>query len=147
MLESWCEQFQKAKERDHADLASITAATSSLHLDAVSTSSKHHCMKCGYSHPPTKCPAKGQQCYACGGYYHFTVLCHQRAWCQMTKQTRWRGYQPKCSASSHCRTPHHTSCSPCRHHCRSPSHCSTSRTPSCSPSHSPSHNTSPWHSA
>ena len=65
MLEAWCEQYQKAKERGHADLASITATTSSLHLDALSSSSKHCCKKCGYSHPNTKCPAKGQQCYTC----------------------------------------------------------------------------------
>ena len=32
MLEAHCKQYQKAKERGHADLASITAATSSLHI-------------------------------------------------------------------------------------------------------------------
>ena len=53
MLESWCEQFQKVKEWGHANLASITTATSSLHLDALSISSKHCCRKCGYSHPQT----------------------------------------------------------------------------------------------
>ena len=36
MLEAHCKQYQKAKERGHADLASITVATSSLHLDAIS---------------------------------------------------------------------------------------------------------------
>ena len=73
MLESWCEQFQKAKERGYANLASITTATSSLHMDTLSISSKHCCKKCGYSHPPTK----GQQCYTCSRYNHFTVLCQQ----------------------------------------------------------------------
>ena len=54
MLEAHCEQYQKAKERGH--LASITVATSSLHLDAISQS-KPCCNKFGYSHPNGKCPA------------------------------------------------------------------------------------------
>ena len=58
ILKVWCEQYQKAKERGQANLASITAATSSLHLDAISWS-KPCCMKCGYSHPNGECPAKG----------------------------------------------------------------------------------------
>ena len=62
MLEAPCEQYQKAKERGHTDLVSITAATYSLHLDAFSQS-KPYCIECGYSHPNGKCPAKGQQCY------------------------------------------------------------------------------------
>ena len=66
MLEAHCEQYQKAKERGHTDLASITAATSSLHIDAMSKSIPS-CYKCGYSHPNGKCPTKGQQCYTCGG--------------------------------------------------------------------------------
>ena len=74
MLQVQCEQYQNAKRRGHANLASITAATSSLHLDALS-SSKHCYKKCGYSHPNGKCPTKGQQCYACGGYNHYTAQC------------------------------------------------------------------------
>ena len=61
MLEACCDQYQKAKQRGHANLASITAATSSLHIDAMSRS-QPSCYKCGYSHPNGKCPAKGQQC-------------------------------------------------------------------------------------
>ena len=88
MLESWCEQFKKAKERGHTNLASVTTATSSLHMDTLSLSPKHYCKKCGYSHPQTKCPAKGQQCYyTCSGYNHFTVLCQQRGCQQTNKQT------------------------------------------------------------
>ena len=87
MLKVWCKQYQKAKERGHANLASITAATSSLCLDAIS-SSKPCCMKCGYSHPNGTCPAKGQQCYACGGYNHYPVLCQQKGCWQNKKQKR-----------------------------------------------------------
>ena len=143
MLESHCEQFQKAKERGHAYLASITAATSSLHLDALSTS-KHHCQKCGYSHPHTKCPTKDLQCYTCNGYDHLTKLCPQKGR-RANKQTPWRGFQPKCHASNHHRC--HTSCSPWRHQDRSPNQCSHSRTPSHSPSCSCSCSTSPQHSS
>ena len=147
MLQLWWEQFQKAKERGHANLASIAAATSSLHMDTLSISSKCHCKKCGYSHPCTKCPAKGQQYYVCSGYNHFTALCQQRGW-QQTKQTLWRGHHSSgCSVSSHCRTPCCTSHSLHRHHHHSPNYCSTSRTPTCSPSCSPSHSTLPLHSA
>ena len=132
MLEAHCEQYQKAKERGYADLASITAATSSLHIDAMSKS-KPSCYKCGYSHPNGKCPAKGQQCYACGGYNYYTVLCQQKG-CRQNKQQR--GFKPnKCFSSCRCCTSH----SPCRHYHRSHSLCSHSRTPSCSPSHSPFH--------
>ena len=148
MHKSWCEQFQKAKERGHANLASITATTSSLHMDTLFISPKHHCKNCGYSHPHTKCPAKGQQCYACGGYNHFTVLCQQRGHQQTTRQTPQRGYQSsRCSVSSCCGAPCHTSHSLCRHQCCSPNHRSTSRTPSHSPSHSPSCSASPLCSA
>ena len=77
MLEACCEQYQRAKERGHDDLASITAATSSLHMDAMSQS-QPCCCKCGYSHPNGKCPAKGQQCYVCSGYNHYTALCWQK---------------------------------------------------------------------
>ena len=52
-LEACCEQYQKAKERGHANLASITAATSSLHIDAMSKS-QPCCYKCGHSHPNGK---------------------------------------------------------------------------------------------
>ena len=147
MLESQCGQFQNAKGRGCANLASITTTSPSLHLDALSTTSKHHCKKCGYSHPHTKYPAKGQQCYACGGYNHFTALCQQKGCHQTTKQTQQRGYQPKCGPSSHHRAPHCTSHSPHRYQCRSPSHGSTSSTPSHSPSHSPSCSTFPKCSA
>ena len=137
MLEACCEQYQKAKKRGRADLASITAATSSLHLDAISWS-QPCCNKCGYSHPNGKCPAKGQQCYTCGGYNHYTVLCQQKGCRQNKKQQR--GFKPnKCSYSCGCLS----SCSPHRHCCRSHSLCSHSRTPSHSPSHSPTCGASP----
>ena len=126
MLEAHCEQYQKAKERGHTYLASITATTSSLHLDAI-TKSKLCCNKCGYSHPNGKC----QQCYACGGYNHYTALCQQRG-CRQNKQCR--GFKPsKCSYSHGC----HSSHSPCRYGCKGHSSHSHSRTPSHSPSCSP----------
>ena len=50
MLEAHCEQYQKAKERGHANLASISTATSSLHIDAMSRS-QPSCYKCGYPIP------------------------------------------------------------------------------------------------
>ena len=84
MLEAHCEQYQKAKERGHVNLASITAATSSLHIDAMSKS-KPSCYKYGHSNPNGKCPAKGQQCYAYGGYNHYTALCQQKG-CRQNKQ-------------------------------------------------------------
>ena len=139
MLEVQCEQYQKAKERSHTNLASITATTSSLHLDALS-SSKYCCKKCGYSHPNGKCPVKGQQCYTCEGYNPYTVLCHQKGHHQ---NKQWRGFKPKHNPSCGC----HSSCSSWRHHCRSHSLCSHPRTPSHSPSHSPTHGTSPRHSS
>ena len=135
MLKVQCEQYQKAKERGHADLVSITAATSSLHLDAIS-SSKYCCKKCGYSHPNSKCPAKGQQCYVCGGYNHYTALCKQKGCCQNNKQ--WRGFKPNCNPSCGCLSCH----SPWRHHHRSQSSHIHSRTLSHSPSHSPTCGTS-----
>ena len=137
MLEAHCEQYQKAKERGCANLASITAATSSLHIDAMSKSPS--CCKCGYSHPNAKCPAKGLQCYACNGFNHFTALCQKKG-CRQPKQKQQRGSKPSKHYSSHgC----HTSCSPHRHCHRSHSSCSHSRTPSHSPSCSPTHGASP----
>ena len=52
---SWCEQFQKAKEKGWADLTTITVVTSSassIHADSLTT--YPHCNKCGYSHPSSK---------------------------------------------------------------------------------------------
>ena len=83
MLEGHCKWYQKAKERGHANLSSITATTSSLHLDAI-TKSKICCNKCGYSHLNGKCLAKGQQCYVGGGYDHYTALCQQRGCSRIT---------------------------------------------------------------
>ena len=126
----------KRPRRGHADLASITAATSSL-------SKLPSCNKCGYSHPNSKCPAKGQQCYACNGFNHYTALCQKKR-CRQPRQKQQRGFKPnKCYSSHEC----HTSHSPCRHCHRSHSSCSHSRTPSCSPSCSPTHGTSPRHSS
>ena len=139
MVEAHCEQYQKAKERGHANLASITAATSSLLIDAMSTSKPSY-YKCRYSHPNGKCPAKVQQCFVCSGYNHYTALCQQKG-CQQNKQQR--GFKPNMHFSSHgC----HTSHSPCRHCCRSHRSCNHSRTPSHSLSCSPSHGSSPQHS-
>ena len=142
MLEACCEQYQKEKERGHGNLASITAATSSLHLGAISHS-KPCCNKCGYSHPNGKCPAKGQQCYTCGGYNHYTMLCQQKG-CRQNKRQPCRGFKPNRHTYSCGR---HSSHSPHRHRCRSHSLCSHSRTPSHSPSCSPTHGTSPRHSS
>ena len=140
MLKAHCEQYQKAKERGCADLASITAATSSLHLDEI-TKSKFCCNKCGYSHPNGKCLAKGQQCYVCGGYNHYTVLCQQWG-CRQNRQQR--GFKPNKCSSSHVHCP---SCSHHRYRHKGHSLCSHSRTPSHSPSCSPSHGASPQHSS
>ena len=100
LLESCCEQYKKARERGHADLASITASTaSSIHADSLTVFPHNCCNKCGYSHPHTKCSAQGQQCYACNGYNHLTSLCRQQR-CKQTgsRQTPWQG-----SVSRHCR--------------------------------------------
>ena len=137
MLEAHCEQYQKAKERGCADLASITAATSSLHIDAMSKSQS--CIKCGYSHPNSKCPAKGQQCYACNGFNHYTALCQKKG-CRQPRQKQQRGFEPNKHSSSHGRR---ASCSPHRHRGRNHRSRSHSRTPSHSPSHCPTHGTSP----
>ena len=122
MLEACCEQNQKAKERGHADLASITAATSSLHIDAMSKSQS--CNKCGYSPPNSKCPAKGQQCYMCNGFNHYTALCQKKG-CRQPRQKQERGFKPNKCYFSHGR---HTHCSPCRHCHRTHSSCSHPRT-------------------
>ena len=64
LLKLWCEQCQKAKEREQADLTTITAATtsaSSIHANSLSAYSC--CHNCGYSHPPCQCPAQCQSCY------------------------------------------------------------------------------------
>ena len=129
MLGACCEQYQKAKETGHSDLASITTATSSLHIDAMSRS-QPSCYKCGYSHPNGKCPAKGQQCYMCGGYNHYTVMCQKKGHRQLWQNKQQRGSKPRKHYSSH---GHCTSHSPYRHHGRSHRSCSLSRTPSCSP--------------
>ena len=108
MLEACCEQYQKAKERGHTNLASITSATSSLHIDPMSRSP--NCCKCGYSHPNGKCPAKGQQCFTCGGFNHYTVLCQKKKGCRQSRQNKQqRGSKPSKHYSSH---GHHTSCPP-----------------------------------
>ena len=79
LLESRCKMYQKAWERGHTDLASITAASaSSIYANALITSAYKCCNKCAYSHIPSKCPAYRQQCYACGGSKPFAALCKQR---------------------------------------------------------------------
>ena len=87
--------------------------------------SKPCCMKCGYSHPNGKCPAKGQQCYACGGYNHYTVLCQQKG-CWQNKKQQQRGFKPNKHSYS---CGHHSSHLPHRHCCRGHILCSHSRDP------------------
>ena len=61
LLESCCEEFQKAKEKGQADLTPLTTATptaSSIHTDTLSTLPR--CDKCGYSHPPKSALPKGR---------------------------------------------------------------------------------------
>ena len=141
MFKACCKQYQMAKERGHTNLASITGITSSLHLDAI-TKVKLCCNKCGFSHPNGKCLAKGQQCYVCGGYNHYTALCQQRRCRQNNKQQR--GFKPSKHSYSHgCRS----SCSPCRFRHKGHSLHSHSRMPSCSPSCSPTPGTSSRHSS
>ena len=95
LLESKCKQYQKAKEKGWADIASITAvisSASSIHAYALTTFP--HCNKCGYSHPVNKCPAKGQTCYACGGYNGYTALYKKKQRkLQQSSKTQRRGYQ------------------------------------------------------
>ena len=54
LLESHCEMFQKAKEKGHAELTSLSAVTSSassVYQDALSAYPK--CLQCGYYHSPS----------------------------------------------------------------------------------------------
>ena len=94
LLVSSCEQYQKAEEREWADLTSITAVTSSassIHADALITFPWRK--TCGYFHPINKCPAKGQTCYACGGYNQYTGLCKKKQKNQrQSNKTQTRGY-------------------------------------------------------
>ena len=103
LLEQHYEQYLKARERGHANLSSIPAASaSSIHMEALSLSHHNHCQKCGYSHPNNKCPAQCQQCYACSGYNHYTAWCKQRRCKPTGKNTPRRGNQNqsiKCSVS------------------------------------------------
>ena len=120
MLKVHCKQYQKAKGRGHTDLASITAATFSLHLDAISKS-KPHCNKCGYLIQMVNVQQKG---------------------CRQNKKQQ-RVFKPNKCSYSH---GHHSSHSPHNHRHRSHSSCSHSRTPSCIPSHNPTCGASPRYS-
>ena len=52
LLESQCDQYQKAKEMGQADLTTITTATTSASsIDANVLSTYSHCHNCGYFHP------------------------------------------------------------------------------------------------
>ena len=138
LLESYCEQYQKAKEKGQADLTTITAETSSassIHTDALSI--YPHCNKCGYSHPCSKCPVQGKTCYVCCGSNHYTALCKWKKMQWPTHNTPRTGDRsprsersPWDNRSKH--RSHHSSQSPSRQlHCHIPScqSCSTSCSP------------------
>ena len=74
-LESCCEVFQKAKEKGHVELTSLSTA-SSIHQDVLLAYSK--CPHCGYYHSLGTCPAHGKECYRCRGHNNFTALCWRR---------------------------------------------------------------------
>ena len=142
LLESRCKQYQKARERGCANLASVAVASaSSINTNALITSPHTHCNKCDYSHPSSKCPAYGQQCYACSSSNHFTALCkHRRRWLTSKQTPDWGDYTPQRSHGKPwgCNFSH----SPHQHHHQSPSH-STSHSPSPSASCSPANCTCP----
>ena len=74
ILETWHEQYQKAKEKGWAELMTITVptATSSIHQNAINT--KHKWKRCGYNHIQGSGPAYGKVCYNCSRKDHFTSL-------------------------------------------------------------------------
>ena len=80
LLETWCEQFQKAKDKVQTDLCSLTAATTSLsiHQDSLTTHPK--CHKYGYPYPKNQCTAYGWECYNCSSLHHYTALCRRPWW-------------------------------------------------------------------
>ena len=60
ILEAWCKQFKKAKEKGHTELNTITlaiATSSSIHQDTLNI----QCTTCGHSHPPTNCTVYGKR--------------------------------------------------------------------------------------
>ena len=85
------------------------------------------CNKCSYSHPPHKCPTLGQQCYACGGPNHFTVLCRQKNWRQWQPcNTPRQGNQNPQRSSSRQRDTHSSQYLSRHSYCHGSSSCSTS---------------------
>ena len=74
-LETRCEQCQKAKEKGHTELTTITAATataSSIHQDALNTQFKIG--KCGHNNLPANCSPDRKKSYNCREKNHFTGL-------------------------------------------------------------------------
>ena len=139
LLKSCNKMFQKAKEKGHAELTSLSTATSSassIHKDALLAYLK--CPQCGYCHSPSNCLAHGQECNKCGGQNHITALYQRRS-----KQS---------SQGSRTKSPSDTGTSPwqgCNTGSRYKSNCSPkcstcqcNRTPFYSSSHSPSHSSS-----
>ena len=77
-LETWSEQYKKAKGKGCARLTAIKAATStwsSIHQDTLNTQCK--CSKCVYSHRKGSCPAFNNECCNCGGRNNFITLCRK----------------------------------------------------------------------
>ena len=46
---------------------------------STSTSPDRQCSKCGFRHPPRKCPAYGKVCNACKGRNHFWRVCKSKS--------------------------------------------------------------------
>ena len=116
LLDSCYEMFQKAKEKGHAELTSLSTVTysvPSIHQDALLAYPK--CSQCGYYHSLDNCQACSNECYRCCGHNHFTALYQRRPQTSSqgnrTKSLRDAGTSPQWGCNqpgSRCRT----GCSP-----------------------------------
>ena len=94
-LEQCCEQYQKAQLKGHAELTTLSAATSaSVHQDVI-TSSHTQCTKCGYKHSQDKCPATGKGYFHCHTTGHYTALyrCPRQAKNNHFRTNSWSCYR------------------------------------------------------
>ena len=76
LLEQRCKQYRKAQQKGHAELTTLTTASTtqtSLHHDAITI--QFDCYRCGYRHQRNNCPATGQRCHKCNALGHFATLC------------------------------------------------------------------------
>ncbi|GBO45766.1 hypothetical protein AVEN_189001-1 [Araneus ventricosus] len=61
------------------DIGNASGADGDQRAHVTNNNNVYICKKCNIKHRRSECPAFGKQCFVCGNYNHFSVVCQMRS--------------------------------------------------------------------